>query len=437
MESTTSDPNELSRGPRPTPRVCLGPNAPAEMADFITRAGIEVLPYANKHRATMYVDFVGARPSGVEVLSLDLVAKGARAPRNGADLATDQWQTAACMVISQALRLKPILLTADPAMLGALRSAMGVAASQVPVILTGEIGSGKYNIARILHSASRCTGPLHSISCASLQDVEVENLIGTLPASQGHGGSVLFLDEIAELTDAAQLKLLQILQALERTPLLVERERGASMRFVAATNRALATLVERGDFRRELFWRLNVFSLAVPPLRQRAGDVAILAKLFLRRTNPRRMFTPMALRVMGSYAFPGNVMELENLVTRLAIAPLGTGNSLIDVPDVRRHLMVVPTEGEQPTSGWKSSREEARRAMILKTIAAAGGNRAEAARRLGITSRALQYHITKAGLSRPSVRIKPAFAQPAAPIFGNSTPAPDRQPIAIEPVSLA
>jgi DNA-binding NtrC family response regulator len=97
----------------------------------------------------------------------------------------------------------------------------------------------------------------------------------------------------------------------------------------------------------------------------------------------------------------------------LAIAPLGTGNSLIDVPDVRRHLVVVPAEGEQPTSGWKTSREEARRAMILKTIAAAGGNRAEAARRLGITTRALQYHITKAGLSRPSLRLKPV-ARPAA-----------------------
>ncbi len=111
-------------------------------------------------------------------------------------------------------------------------------------------------------------------------------------------------------------------------------------------------------------------------------------------------------------------MELENLVTRLAIAPLGTGNSLIDVPDVRRHLMVVPAEGEPPTSGWKSSREEARRAMILKTIAAAGGNRVEAARRLGITTRALQYHITKAGLSRPSIRLKPV----APP-----TPSPDTQ----------
>ena len=90
----------------------------------------------------------------------------------------------------------------------------------------------------------------------------------------------------------------------------------------------------------------------------------------------------------ASYSFPGNVMELENLVTRLAIAPLATGNSLIDVADVRRHLMVMPAEGEQ-VSGWQSSREEARREMILKTIAAAGGNRAEAARRLGMTRRTL------------------------------------------------
>jgi DNA-binding NtrC family response regulator len=236
-----------------------------------------------------------------------------------------------------------------------------------------------------------------------------------LPGTQNNSGAMLFLDEIAELIEGAQLKLLQMLQTLERTPVLVEREHGIAMRFVAATNRALAAIVERGDFRRELFWRLNVFSLVIPPLRQRAGDIAILAKLFLRRANPRRIFTPMALRVMSSYAFPGNIMELENLVTRLAIAPLGTGNSLIDVPDVRRHLMLVPTEDEQPTSGWKSSREEARRAMILRTIAAAGGNRAEAARKLGISTRALQYHITKAGLSRPSIRLKPTAVQAPTP----------------------
>jgi DNA-binding NtrC family response regulator len=399
-----------------TAKVCLGQNGPAEMADFIARAGIEVVPFAHRSRASIYVDFVGARPSGMEVLSVDFTAKGERAPRATADLVTDKWQAAALVVISHALRLKPAVLTTDAAMLSVLRSAMAAANSHLPIILNGEIGTGKYNLARLIHSASRYRGPLLSVSCASLQDVDIENLTRTIPESAGTGGAI-FLDEVGELTDAAQLKLLQLLQSLERTPLAEAEAPAGSTRFLAATNRALATLVERGEFRGELFWRLNVLSLKIPPLRERVGDVPMLARWFLRRANPRRMFMPMALRALGSYAFPGNVMELENLVTRLAIAPLATGNSLIDVADVRRHLMVLPAEGEQ-VSGWQSSREEARREMILKTIAAAGGNRAEAARRLGMTRRTLQYHITKAGLSRRAIRHKPLPSEgaQAAPI---------------------
>ena len=362
----------------------------------------------------------------MEVLSLDFTGKGDRAPRAGADLATDKWQTAALLVISHALRIKPALLTADAAMLSVLRSAIGAATSHLPIILDGEIGSGKYNVARLIHNASGSHGPLLSVSCASLQDVDVENFTRTIPESRG-AGAAIFLDEVGELTDAAQLKLLQLLRALERTPLDDAQARAGAARFLAATNRALATMVERGEFRGELFWRLNVLSLKLPPLRQRIGDVPMLARLFLRRANPRRMFMPMALRALSAYAFPGNVMELENLVTRLAIAPLATGNSLIDVADVRRHLMVVPAEGEQ-VSGWQSSREEARREMILKTIAAAGGNRTEAARRLGMTRRTLQYHITKAGLSRRAIRNKP-LAPAAAPHSINAARAPSGEPL--------
>jgi DNA-binding NtrC family response regulator len=407
----------LSQAAQATARVCLGPNAPAEMADFISRAGIEVVPLAHRTRASLYVDFVGARPTGMDVLSFDFSSKGERAPRTSADLATDKWQVAALLVISQALRLKPALLSADAAMLTVLRSAIAAATSHVPTILEGEIGVGKYNVAKLIHCASRAHSPLISVSCASLQDVDVDNLTRTIPEASG-ARPAIFLDEVGELTDAAQLKLLQLLQSLERTPFDDALAPASAARFIAATNRALSTMVERGEFRGELFWRLNVLSLKIPPLRQRLGDVPLLARLFLRRANPRRMFMPMALRALGAYAFPGNVMELENLVTRLAIAPLATGNSLIDVGDVRRHLMVLPAEGEQ-VSGWQSSREEARREMILKTIAAAGGNRAEAARRLGMTRRTLQYHITKAGLSRRAVRNKPiAASSPPAPPTG-------------------
>jgi len=419
MDSIPTTPAGASAAPPSAPRICLGQNGPAEMADFIARAGLEVLPYAHRSRATVYVDFVGARPSGMDVLSFDFTAKGERAPRATADLATDKWQAAALLVISHSLRLKPALLSGDPAMLSVLRSAVAAANSHLPIILDGEIGTGKYNVARIIHSASRFRGPLLSVSCASLQDVEVENLTRTIPESKSVGAAI-FLDEVGELTDAAQLKLLQLLQSLERTPLADAQARASSTRFLAATNRALATMVERGEFRGELFWRLNVLSLKIPPLRERIGDVSMLARLFLRRSNPRRMFMPMALRALSAYAFPGNVMELENLVTRLAIAPLATGNSLIDVGDVRRHLMVVPAEGEQ-VSGWQSSREEARREMILKTIAAAGGNRAEAARRLGMTRRTLQYHITKAGLSRRSIRTKPLAPEPLRAPTGEPT----------------
>ncbi|MBV8055476.1 MAG: sigma 54-interacting transcriptional regulator [Deltaproteobacteria bacterium] len=217
------------------------------------------------------------------------------------------------------------------------------------------------------------------------------------------------MDEIGELGQAAQIKLLNLLQARERVP-----TPGPPLRLIAATNRPLTEMVERGEFRRELFWRLNVFSVGLPPLRQRRSDVPMLARYFLRRANPRRIFTPAALKLLGEYAFPGNVLELENLVTRLAIAPLVVSSHFVDVADIRRHLVAV--NGDQaPVCGWKASREEARREMVLRIIAAAGGDRIEAARRLGITQRALQYHITKAGLSRPrKPRTLPVTANPAA-----------------------
>ena len=182
------EPNVVSRsvaGGGTLARVCLGQNGPAEMTEFLERAGLEVLPYAHKSRATLYVDFQGARPAGVEVLSLDLSAKGERASHANADFATDKWQTAALLIISDALRLKPVLLSADPAMLSVLRSAIAAATSHMPVILTGEIGCGKYNVARLIHSASRYRGTLVSISCASLQDVDIENLLRDLPRRSG------------------------------------------------------------------------------------------------------------------------------------------------------------------------------------------------------------------------------------------------------------
>ncbi|HLW72284.1 MAG TPA: sigma 54-interacting transcriptional regulator [Candidatus Binataceae bacterium] len=389
----------------PWPRVALGPGAPAELAEFVASAGIEVLPFTQRHAAALYVDFVGARPPGVELLSLDLEPR-AGGGRADADLAIADWQAGACLIVSAALRLRPALLTADPVMLAAVRSVLGVAASPVPVILSGEIGTGKYNLARLCHQASRSRGPLLTLNCARFDELDEHALMGAIARQApgplaGPAAAMLFLDELGELSDGAQLKLLRMLQAGDQqfwsaAPLAT----APPVRFIAATNRALGTLVERGDFRRELYWRLNVFALEAPPLRQRVGDIALLARYFIRRANPRRSFTPAALKALGAYAFPGNVLELESLVSRVAIAPISAGQNLVDVAEIRQHLSVAAAAEAAPTTGWKTSREEARREMILRTIAAAGGNRAAAARQLGITTRALQYHITKAGLSR-------------------------------------
>jgi len=388
------------------PRVALGPGAPAELAAFVAGAGIEVVPFTQRHAAALYVDFVGARPSGSELLSIDLQGRPGSTQRFDADLSSADWRTAASLVISTALRLRPPLTTEDSGMLAAIRSVIGVAASPVPMIIAGEIGTGKYNLARLCHQASGSVGPLISLNCARFDELDTTALFKAVAQQEPRGQTVvagLYLDEVGELSDSAQLKLLDLLQAGER--LVWSNPVGVAtppVRFIAATNRGLPAMIERGEFRRELYWRLNVFALEIPPLRQRNGDIALLARYFLRRANPRRQFTPAALKTLCGYTFPGNVLELESLIGRIAIAPLTTSTQVIDVADIRRYL-ALSSPSEAPVSGWRSSREEARREMILRTIAAAGGNRLEAAKRLGITPRALQYHITKAGLSRRRV----------------------------------
>ena len=373
------------------------------MAGLIASAGIEVVPFTQRHSAALYVDFVGARPGGSELLSIDLQTRPGSSPRFDADLCTGDWQTASSLVLSTALRLRPPLITQDSTMLGAMRSVIGVAATPVPMILAGEIGTGKFNLARLCHRASNCAGPLVSLNCARFDELDPGALYKSVAQPAQRISPALagfFLDEVGDLTDAAQLKLLDLLQAGER--IVWSNPTGIAtppVRFIAATNRALPAMIERGEFRRELYWRLNVFGLELPPLRQRSGDIALLARYFLRRGNPRRQFTPSALKILSGYAFPGNVLELESLIARIAIAPLTSSAPIVDVADIRRYL-ALSSPGEAPVNGWKSSREEARREMILRTIAATGGNRLEAAKRLGITPRALQYHITKAGLSR-------------------------------------
>ena len=390
-------------------RICLGLGAPGELPELLRRLGLEPLPYAQKQHATLYIDFVGAQPGGIPLLSLDLGKQAQRAPRAGANFAGDNLQAAACFILCHVLGLAPPLLTADAEMFHALRTALAVAPSPVPVILEGETGSGKKTLARLIHRASNARGPFRVLNCATLEGggAEPPELAASqslqpaddplAPAPQ----ATLFLDEIAELSSAAQARFLRRLELDDAAPAAAD-DAGAERRtrYIGATNRLLSQSVERGELRRDLYWRLNVFSIKLPPLRERPADITLLAAHFLRQANPRRWFTAGALRMLGSYPFPGNVRELSNLAARLAIVPLAAANHQVDLADLRRQLANIKAPEPAAGSGWKVSREEARREMVLRVITACGGNRAEAAHKLGITTRALQYHITKAGLSR-------------------------------------
>jgi DNA-binding NtrC family response regulator len=151
-----------------------------------------------------------------------------------------------------------------------------------------------------------------------------------------------------------------------------------------------------GEFKRDLYGRLAVLTIGVPPLRDRRADIALLAVNFLRIAAPQLSFTPGALKALGNYPFPGNVRELHNLVTRLAIMPRDGVSRLIDTADVRAQF-VVPVLG---AAIWKSSPFQQRREMVMQALMVCGGDRPAAARKLGISVRALQQHVVVGPPSR-------------------------------------
>ncbi len=180
----------------------------------------------------------------------------------------------------------------------------------------------------------------------------------------------------------------------------------AGARLVSATNRPLGPMVSKGRFKRELYDRLAVLTLRVPPLRERRADIALLAAGFLRQAAPRLSFTAGALKALSSYPFPGNVRELHNLVTRLAILQRDGASQLIHAADVRPQLLgPAISPWIFGSSIWKSSPFRMRREMALQALMVCGGDRVAAARKLGISVRALQQHVVvSAGPAAPRSR---------------------------------
>jgi sigma-54 specific flagellar transcriptional regulator A len=227
-----------------------------------------------------------------------------------------------------------------------MRACMRIAASDATVLLTGETGTGKEVFARMVHNHSvRSKRPFVPVNCAAIPDALLESELfgyvrgaftGAVVSRRGRvsmaEGGTLFLDEVGDLPLALQVKLLRLLQHHTYEPVGSSESVAGDFRLVAATNRDLSEDVRAGRFRRDLYYRLHVCPLVLPPLRERPGDVGPLFFHFWQTRGERRPIAPSVIRHLESYAWPGNVRELENLVERLSVCAEGDTIALRDLP---------------------------------------------------------------------------------------------------------
>jgi two-component system, NtrC family, response regulator HydG len=312
-------------------------------------------------------------------------------------------------------RLTPSLVAESPKMRAVLQAARQVAASDASVLLLGESGTGKSQLARLIHFQSRrAASPLIEVHCAALPEALLESELfghekgaftGAQERKEGHlaaaHGGTLFLDEIGELTPATQVKLLRFLQDRCFVPVGSTRVRTVDVRVISATNRDLATAVRRGDFREDFFYRLNVFTIDVPALRERPDDIVPLAGRYLeKRGLPPGKLSLEARQKMLSHGWPGNVRELENALERGLIL---AGAEDIDAEALSLSSPLARAEKERSVStllveGFNLDSFE--RALLRAALERTGGNKSAAARLLGISRRRLYSRL--AGLDEPA-----------------------------------
>ena len=289
-----------------------------------------------------------------------------------------------------------------------------VAPTEATVLINGESGTGKELVASALHHKSlRSSGPFVKVNCAALAETLLESELfgherGAFTGAdrrregrfvQAHGGT-LFLDEIGETSPAMQAKLLRVLQEHELQRVGGQETIRVDVRIIVATNRDLEEEVAAGRFREDLYYRLNVVELEVPPLRDRHGDIPLLATYFLRRfadKNNRAVsgITPECMDILNRYPWPGNVRELEHCIERGVILMRG---DYLDVNALPLAVQRWAGANEPRETGEPSTLKEAEKALILKTLEETGGNRSEAARRLQITRKTLLNKLKSYGI---------------------------------------
>ncbi len=297
------------------------------------------------------------------------------------------------------------IITRDAAMERLLELARQVAPTDCTVLITGDSGTGKELLARYLHHYSgRRDGPFVALNCGAFAEQLLENELfghekgaftGATTAKKGlvesSAGGTLFLDEITEMSPAMQVRLLRVLQEREVLRLGATRPVSCDVRMIAASNRDVAAAVRAGGFRKDLYYRLDVVRLDLPPLAQRRGDIPLLAMHFLRKYAAQmkrdvKKIAPEALAPLTHYAFPGNVRELENLIARGTAVAAGDSIEAADLPDHLRDLGVITIrkrDGRMPTL------QQQERDYIGRVLEETAGNQTAAAQILGINRASL------------------------------------------------
>ncbi len=299
------------------------------------------------------------------------------------------------------------IVAESAAMQAVIREAALAAPSEVRILITGESGVGKEVVADYVHRMSRrASGPLVKVNCAAIPENLLESELfgherGAFTGAsnqrigrfeEANGGTIL-LDEIAEMSPGLQAKLLRVIQDGGFQRIGSNRTRTTDARLLASTNRELEAEVAAGRFREDLFFRLNVLEIHVPPLRERPADIIPLAHAFAREFGAgRTRLAPATIARIEAYGWPGNVRELRNAIERAVLMAHG---DLILAEHLPRRVQAAPGANDAQPAGGAGRMDEVERAVILQTLRENGFNRSETARSLGISRRTLLYKLQR------------------------------------------
>ncbi|MDQ7065694.1 MAG: sigma-54 dependent transcriptional regulator [candidate division KSB1 bacterium] len=306
------------------------------------------------------------------------------------------------------------IVTVNPKMQQLIKTAISVAHTESNVMITGESGTGKELIAGLIHSMSRVADkPFVAVNCGGIPESLLESELfghvkgaftGAISTKRGlveeADGGTLFLDEVAEMNTTLQVKLLRFIQGGEFRRVGENEVRRVKVRIIAATNKDLKQAMEMGEFREDLYYRLSVIPLHIPPLRERREDISLLAQHFLkmfatRLDKPVRQFSKDALNALMQYHWPGNVRELMNAIEHGVALSSGDTLELKDLPPNIAHPM---TEEGMPLAESRGTLEDIEKSYILKVLQETGWNQKQACRILGLSKATLYRRLKKYGI---------------------------------------